>query len=137
VDDDSWADDPQPLKPPPKKPCAECPFKRTSMRGYLGADDVEHFYDRFKHDQVMECHLTVDYDREDKTYLEQIADGEVSYCAGALIMMANQLKRTRDPDRPIMEPDRDNVFTWEKEFTEHHDTEFHRRAVARRKKKGA
>lgn len=109
------------MKPPPKKPCAECPFRRKSAPGYLGAHTFDEFFDRFKHDRVMECHMTVDYESDEKTHLEQIEDGDASYCAGALIMFRNQCKVSRDPDRPEMPKDVENVFQWNHEFEEHHD----------------
>lgn len=120
------------MQDPPKKPCKECPFRRKSMRGYLGEHTVEEFLQRWQFDQPMECHMTVDYNHRTKSHIDQIVEGEtVSYCAGALIMNANSFKLSRDPDRPRMEKDYEEVFSNSREFREYHDTPHHRRFVTR------
>jgi len=118
------------VKPPPKKPCRACPFRRKSLPGYLGEHDVEEFVGRYRSDSIMECHKTVDYERDDKTHLEQIADGDVAHCAGALILAANECKLSRDPQRPRMEPDRETVFANWREMRAHHDTPTHRSFIS-------
>tara|TARA_Y100000310_G_scaffold314488_1_gene363896 strand:+ start:290 stop:607 length:318 start_codon:yes stop_codon:yes gene_type:complete len=102
------------------------------MKGWLGEHTIEEFYERWVFDQPMECHMTVDYEDSNKTHIEQIVEGEtVSYCAGALIMARNCFKRSRDPDRPVMEADHEMVFSNSKEFREYHDTEEHRNFMER------
>lgn len=119
------------MKPPPSKPCKSCPFRRKSWAGYLGEHTVDEFIGRWKSDQRMECHKTVDYESPNKTHLEQIEDGDASWCAGALIMFRNDCRLSRDPERPVMEADHEEVFSRENEFREHHDTKAHRGFVAR------
>jgi len=96
------------------------------MAGYLGDHTAEEFLGRAMTDQRMECHTTIDYEDADRTHLEQIEDGTARYCAGALIFFANILKRSRDPERPRLPADREEVFAWPTEFSAHHDTPGHR-----------
>lgn len=118
------------MRPPPKRPCGSCPWRRKSLPGYLGAHTAEEFLGRAMSDQPMECHSTIDYEDPDRTHLDQIADGEAHHCAGAAIFFANICKLSRDHDRPRMEADREEVFAMPAEFTEHHDTPRHREFVA-------
>ena len=52
------------MKPPKGSPCAECPFRRKSLQGYLGANDVAEFVLAAEGGQSpMPCHMEVDYER--------------------------------------------------------------------------
>lgn len=103
-------------RPCVKKPCRECPFRRESLPGYLGADTPEGFIATTMADVPMPCHLTVDYESDD--WEEQAA--EAPLCAGALIMFSNMAKLSRDRNRPRLPADRENVFTFPHEFLKHH-----------------
>lgn len=117
------------MKPPKKKPCKACPFLKTSPRGYLGGHTVEEFMTRWRSEQIMECHTTVDYE-SDVHYLDQILTGDhVHSCAGASIMMTNDCKLPRRRDYPKL-PGSDKVFRNPAEFTEYHDTPEHRAFIA-------
>lgn len=105
-------------KPPPERPCSDCPFRRASMPGWLGEHTLKGFVGRVLSDQPMECHQTVDY--SDPDWIEQLRRGEVSYCAGALTFFANTCKLSRDPERPRKDPDHESVFSSITEFIAHH-----------------
>jgi len=95
------------------------------MRGYLGAHTLQEFIDRWANDTRMECHTTVDYEgvHTSKTFLKQIEDGDAHYCAGAIIMFANECKMSRDPERPRLPPNGEAVFSNRLEFRAHHTKE--------------
>lgn len=76
-------------------PCAACPWRVTSLRGYLGSDEPTAFYGRTVGEAAMPCHADIDY--EDRDWLTtQFPDAAL--CAGGLIHMANIAKLPRDPD---------------------------------------
>lgn len=104
------------MKDPTGRPCRECPFRRASAPGYLGADTPSGFMATTMADHEMPCHLTVDYEAPD--WEERL--GEATYCSGALIFFANIAKRSRDVLRPTLPPDREKVFARPHEFIEHH-----------------
>ena len=108
------------MKPPLKKPCPRCPFRRVAVPGWLGASKPSEFMEQTLTDQQMPCHCTVDYG--DPLWREELGaeDGNARFCAGALIFFANILKRSRDRERPIMKPDRAAVFGTPREFFAHH-----------------
>lgn len=99
-----------------KQPCAECPYRRKSLPGWLGADSPEGFMGTTMADHTMPCHMTVDYER--KNWRATLPDAE--QCAGAAIFFANICKLSRDPDRMRLPADRENVFATPMEFVEHH-----------------
>lgn len=126
-----------------KKPCRDCPFRRKSLPGWLGAASPEHFMlttfgekavevDGGKltmmmpagPEQPMPCHLTIDYNDPywSEKWNENWESGEEtgSLCAGAAVMFANRAKKPKYINLPKREPDRENVFTTPQEFIDHH-----------------
>ena len=106
---------------PCAKPCSNCPFRRESMPGWLGAGSPESFIDCIQRDEPLPCHPTIDYD--DRHWLAKwMAQGDDtgSICAGSLIFMANKLQRPHDPAFPTMKADRETVFSNSIEFVRHH-----------------
>ncbi len=97
-----------------KKPCRECPFRKESLPGYLGADNPEDFLATTLDDFPMPCHLTVDYEEDGWESLVG-----ASYCAGALSFFRNMCKMSRDRKRPQGEKD-ETVFSRPDEFLKHH-----------------
>lgn len=76
-------------------PCAECPWRRTSRRGYLGADNPVHFFwQSITAENPMPCHMQVDY--EDPDWQDQLTS--VDLCAGGLIFFRNWMKGPRRPE---------------------------------------
>ncbi len=99
-----------------KEPCRECPFRRESAPGWLGADTPENFIETTLADYEMPCHQTVNY--EDPGWFTELDKAQA--CAGSLIFFSNICKRSRDPKRPRLPADRTNVFTNPFEFLKHH-----------------
>lgn len=108
-----------------KKPCKECPFRRKSMAGWLGASSPEQFMAATLNDHPMPCHTTVDY--EDPKWKEKwdkdvrSNNGDSRYCAGAAIFFANMFKLSRDAKRPRLPEDRAAVFSAPQEFLRYHN----------------
>jgi hypothetical protein len=99
------------------KPCGECPFRRRSMPGYLGSNELEDFAILAMQETHMPCHSLVDYEDPD---WEIIQEG-VAGCAGRAIMWRNTAKMPM-PGSPVprLEADRENVFSNIREFEAHH-----------------
>lgn len=106
------------MKPCGDKPCNDCPMRRKSMPGWLGADTPEHFIQTVHMNDVMPCHPTVDYESSD--WEEQLVNGEAQACAGVAIYHANVGKMPRDRSVRRLPADKVNVFASPKEFIEHH-----------------
>lgn len=110
------------MKPAPKVPCNECPFRRVAPNGYLGAATPDNFIRSTLITEVgMPCHLTVDY--EDDNWLEQM-ETSAHLCRGSLIFLKNVCKLPRTPEYSAAVQatvaDRKTVFSNPAEFLEHH-----------------
>jgi hypothetical protein len=99
-----------------KKPCKECPFRRKSLAGYLGSNDLEEFTILAVSETKMPCHLTEGDGG--------MPDGEMHpnalQCAGRGIFLSNMCKSPRDKSVLTLPADRDTVFSRPQEFVEHH-----------------
>lgn len=110
------------MKPAPKVPCRECPFRRAAPNGYLGAASPDSFISSTLTTEVgMPCHLTVDYEDTDwKASMETAAHR----CRGSLIFLKNSCKLPRTPEysAAVRETaaDRETVFANAMEFLAHH-----------------
>ena len=101
-------------------PCDQCPFRRKSPAGWLGAATPASFIVEISMERPLPCHPTIDYD--DPNWLEKWNRQEIGrICAGSLIMAANMCKRPRDPEFPRLPRDASAVFATHLEFIEHHD----------------
>lgn len=103
-----------------KSPCAECPFRRSSIKGYLGADDPEHFLGLTTRDADMPCHMDIDYSDPD---WRETQEPDAPLCVGGLQFQNNTHKLARPAD--MAEAQRvvgtnDNVFATPEEFLIHH-----------------
>lgn len=117
-----------------QQPCKDCPFRRSSMAGWLGSGDPDHFIDAALADEfggenpaatyAEPCHLTVDY--SDPEWRECADEQEA--CVGAAIFYRNvdRFKMPRERRRFEMvrdvQPDHEKVFSTAEEFVEHHAT---------------
>jgi len=111
-----------------KHPCNDCPFRRASTPGWLGASGPDWFIESALADvssygdgaPAAPCHQTVDY--EDPDWLDTLS--EASACTGALIFAKNLGKIPRFAAKAAMvaavERDTDTVFATPNEFREHH-----------------
>jgi hypothetical protein len=104
-----------------KTPCATCPWRRTSRRGYLGDDDPIHFYRQaVTNEGMMPCHEQIDYSDPDWVETQLPV---VDLCAGNLIFFRNFLKmpRRRELYLAVMEVKaRIDVFESPIGFLRHH-----------------
>jgi len=101
------------------KPCAECPWGKNSLQGWLGNATPESFVEAIHDEEKMPCHCAVDY--TDPDWEEKLADKP--YCVGHLLATRAACKSPRDPlhreaidqvpDFPVLSP-------WG-EFQEHHN----------------
>jgi hypothetical protein len=109
-----------------KTPCGECPWRKASAPGWLGADTPEGFAATSEAEVRMPCHIHVDYDRDD---WEEQAD-EAPQCAGRAIHFKNRCKLPHNPDVAalVKEVERSpDVFTHVHDFIDHHNS-FKKRA---------
>lgn len=91
-----------------KSPCSDCPFRRDSIRGWLGGKDVDEWVELAHGEGEAECHTT------------KQADGGTWQCAGLAIYRANVCKSVRDPEVIRLPADTKIVFSFG-EFRKHHD----------------
>lgn len=112
-----------------RTPCADCPFRKTSARGWLGAATAQEFLDSTMHDAEMPCHTAIDYgDKEWKETQLPTAD----LCVGSLQFLNNQHKLPRsrklsDACREVGQ--NDAIMDSPEQFMERHDNDLNRRYV--------
>lgn len=100
-----------------KKPCNECPWRRTHPAGWLGGYEPEAFVQQVQFDgPPVPCHKTIKPGRD---------EAHTSICAGSLIFMRNSCKSAQHPGYPAdafdgIERDPEGVFQWPHEFLDHH-----------------
>ncbi len=85
-----------------RKPCSDCPWARTALNGWLGGASIEEWLQRAHSDTLVHCHVI-----------------DNMQCAGMAIYRRNVCKHV-DPPLLRLERDKDTVFAWPAEFTEHH-----------------
>jgi len=98
-----------------KSPCNECPFTKTSLRGWLGGENVKDTIDCVNKEIDFSCHKT----RED--------DKTLSYCKGYLIFAKklgklpkyNHSLTNALSDISLEEVDKSQVMGY-REFINHH-----------------
>ena len=114
-----------------KKPCSQCPFRRTSAKGWLGGLTPDEFKWLADSDSYMVCHKAanephpytgapgpgVDYSHPDHT---------LPQCAGRAIYWANQCKQPRDRTQGLLMLPKDvkTVFERPFEFLQHHKSSY-------------
>lgn len=87
-------------------PCGDCPWRRNSLRGWLGSL-TSHEWLRAAHGEArIDCHTL-----------------RGPQCAGAATYRSNVCKRPKDAGLLLLPPDRGNVFATPAEFAEHHAAE--------------
>jgi len=105
-----------------KKLCKECPFKKDSMKGYLGeaSGDPESFLQSMEYDPIP-CHLQVDWENDTD---EEIENKCFSHpCIGSLQFMNNSCKLPFSKEYRALQDSVDKnpeVFNWRAEFIRHH-----------------
>lgn len=96
-------DQAKPTKTQHKKPCGDCPFARTALKGWLGNYDVATWVSMVHGESHINCHCTTNQS-----------------CAGAAIFRSNVLKRCRTRDHLELPTDTKLVFATTEEFVNHH-----------------
>lgn len=100
------------------KPCKQCPFRRTSLPGYLGeaSYDPESFLQSIEHSPIP-CHLTVNWEEKHP----DVSKSPV--CIGSLQFHKNSCKQPRNVEYGVMvmnSTKNKDVFNWKIEFIKHH-----------------
>ncbi|QZI85782.1 hypothetical protein CPT_Summit_131 [Stenotrophomonas phage Summit] len=101
------------------EPCGQCPWRKTSAPGWLGASTPLQFVQQAESGIKMPCHCAVDYEQDD--WEDQIEDAP--RCAGHAAYLRNRCKRPDEQElREFSElvGRRDDVFTRPEEFVAHH-----------------
>jgi hypothetical protein len=80
-------EDPRDLTLIHKTPCAECPWRKDSLKGYLGGNTPEMYADSVQNGEAPACHM------RDETHPKGGA-----FCVGALQCMANSATLPKDPE---------------------------------------
>lgn len=96
-------DEAQPTKSQHKKPCADCPFARTALPGWLGNNNLTTWVTMVHGEQFINCHCTTN-----------------QQCAGAAIFRANVHKVPRYPELLVLPANTKLVFASTNEFVQHH-----------------
>lgn len=100
--------------PTRKRMCGECPFRRDSTPGHLGPHTAEEWASAAHGEGPMACHSTI---------VESESWVGTQQCAGMAQFRTNICKRPRHPlIETAAEPDRVNVFAWDNEMVEHHNS---------------
>lgn len=97
------------------RPCRECPWRKESMPGWLGASQPGEFLQQSDQGHRMPCHLAVNYDSPNWEKQAKTAP----QCAGHAIFLSNRCKSPA-PGVLKLPADREEVFTWPHEFVAHH-----------------
>lgn len=101
------------------KPCKECPWRKNSAPGWLGASTPEQFLAQAESEIKMPCHCAVNYEREDW----ETQALHAPRCAGHAVYLKNRCKLPRNRELSAfvnsVEPSAE-VFTRPEQFLSHH-----------------
>lgn len=105
-----------------KEPCVECPFRRSSLPGWLGDHRTsQEIIEMIRYDVFFPCHEKV------ISLMERLPPDEAlvraPHCVGALAFMNNTCKLSRDPATAFKQGQvsrRDDCFSSDEEMREHH-----------------
>ncbi len=108
-----------------KNPCPECPWKKGSLRGYLGGNDVETYAITVHRETRLACHMR-NPDAVEKNPSKITAK---ELCIGYVMALNNDCKRAIDPvlrkaqDQYREHPMRGDIFGFPvyQNFKEHHE----------------
>lgn len=84
-------------------PCADCPFARAALKGWLGSMSVDEWIAAAHGESLIDCHTTTNMQ-----------------CAGAAIYRANVAKSCYTYGILKLKPNMKLVFATPMEFREHH-----------------
>jgi hypothetical protein len=106
-----------------KKMCKSCPWRKGSLKGYLGEDTPKDFWRTTLSQSQMPCHESVNY--EDPNWRDSLDDETTPHCAGALQALKTSASIPRDAEHAEavkaveVEPDHLDPFS---EFLKHHES---------------
>lgn len=100
------SDDAVPSDKQHKKPCSDCPWARTALRGWLGPHTADEWLAIVHSDMEITCHTI-----------------EGPQCAGAAIYRTNVCKVPRDRAVLTLPANREKVFATPAQFKDHHSPE--------------
>ena len=84
-------------------PCADCPWARKSLNGWLGGASIDWWLQAARGEGVIPCHALTG-----------------AQCAGAAIFRRHICKLPRDRDALKLPADQVKVFAHDAEFRDHH-----------------
>lgn len=110
--------------PATANPCAECPWVRTAIPGYLGPLTADAWCEVAHGESPIACHMTIKHTHvdEDGDPAGDWDDPAMRQCKGAAIFRGNISKSPRHPQILRAEQDYELVFGWDNQFIEHHNT---------------
>lgn len=100
----------------PHKPCPECPFRNTSLRGYFGPYSADYYWRAVHGNGTVQCHTTT-----------KLPEGKQRHCTGAVLCRVKVVKlpytkEQRDHQEKCLEKyGTDNILGWD--FKEYHSIE--------------
>ena|ERR1700723_1629954 len=97
-------DEAKPTKRQHKIPCSDCPWRRSSIPGWLGGVGADDWITEVHSDEPILCHTMI-----------------LHQCAGSAIYRRNVGKLSRDSEVICLEADREKVFSSPMEFKRHHE----------------
>ena len=104
-----------------EKMCDQCPWRKNSAPGWLGAANPEDFIQAIRQEGKLPCHAMVDYENED--WKEHLDDDEILHCAGAILATKKMCKMPHNLEHAQLvseaQPDENHMNHFE--FIEHHD----------------
>ena len=97
-----------------KTPCSECPWRKDSLRGFLGGWPAEYYADAVQENEIPACH-NMDFGPD---------DDRTAMCAGALSVASNSaIAPHKTPGasaaKEIVGKNKD-CFSWVRDFYEYH-----------------
>ncbi len=111
------------------KVCKECPFKRGSLKGWLGGLSIEETLEHMNKERFFSCHMTRGEDTEENFI--QIIQGKQPICRGFMIsaqksaklfgngLTASRALKALQENIDVTEEEKDEVMTaWE--FRKYH-----------------
>lgn len=104
------------LPPVTPKPCSQCPWRRTAMRGFLGPHTPQEWIEQIHAEGPIACHQTIP---DDLDGWDAWRSPGIRQCAGAARFRANVIKRPRHP-KIAVGPTDVTVFATNDEFISYH-----------------
>lgn len=104
-----------------RAPCKECPYLKTSAKGYLGEASGKpiEFLQQLDLPEVHPCHKSVNWEKENL----DTCDGSHPICTGALQFMSNSCKIHKNPAIQRLQKEAgksEDIISFPHNFIKHH-----------------